>query len=153
MINPDASRVVVLEVGPDLESGKGIIQTGESMAESFNLPESVSYCGWFAVLHPGRNDVISSFVLQPTPEGIEKLRTNGLPERFPALIHGNDGLYFMAGDFGKCNVSLLFSRIVGLREVIALVRSKGTGNPNNFFYSYYQPFVSSLVESAGEHTE
>ncbi len=148
LVNTDANRVIVLVEGEDIQTDEGLIVTDTAQQEQFNLPGRVNYTGWFSVLHPGRNDVVSTFALNPTISGSEKLMNAGLPESFPALIQGNGDLFFMAGDFGKSNVSLLFSRVPGVRDVITAIRGSGKLNPSNFFYTYYRPFMKKMVDDA-----
>jgi hypothetical protein len=150
MINTDANRVVVLQEGEDIHTRDGLIRTDPGEAEAFHLPNAVNYAGWFTVLHPGRNEVVSTFELNPSEGGMEILQENGLPDVFPAVIHGNGSFYFLAGDFGKNKVQLCFSRVPGLRDVIGAVRKSGTRNPNNFFFTFYQPFMNGILDEVRE---
>jgi hypothetical protein len=149
MINPENERVLVLEEGKEIESSDGLILSTDDAVAEYNLPSRVNYHGWFSVLHAGRNIVLSEFNLNATGEGREVLNEFGLPERFPALIHADDNTYFMAGDFGKCRSNPLFSRVMGLGSVIDGARSKSK-RASNFFYSYYKPFMTKMVQDAKE---
>lgn len=153
MINLDANRVVVLMENEDFNSGDGLIRTDAEYTDAYGLPEAVNYTGWFSVLHPGRNEVISTFTLNPTETGMELLRENGLPENFPALIRGNGSFYFLAGDFGKNDVQLFFSRVPGIRDLIGGIRKAGKMNPDNFFFTYYQPFMDEMLDRVREKKE
>lgn len=147
IVNEDVSRMLVLEEGIDIETKEGFIYTDEIAMERFDLPASVNYHGWFTILHPGNNDVLSTFKLSPTESGMEKLSSNGLHDSFPALIETANNFYYLAGDFGKCKVSLRFSRIIILNKLVAALKSN-TRNPSNFFYTYYQPFMNQVIEDA-----
>jgi hypothetical protein len=73
------------------------------------------------------------------------LSANGLPESFPALIEVGNNFYYMAGDFGKCQRSLRFSRIMVINKLIEAMKSNSK-NPSNFFYTFYQPFMEEILE-------
>jgi hypothetical protein len=149
MINPDNERVLVLEEGKEIKSSGGLILSTKDAVAEYNLPSRVNFHGWFSVLHAGRNEVLSEFNLNATGEGRERLNEFGLPETFPALIHAEDNLYFMAGDFGKCSSNPFFSRVMGLGSFIDGARSKSK-RASSFFYSYYKPFMTKMVQDAKE---
>ncbi len=148
IINEDVSRMIVLEEGTDIATKEGLIATREASMERFDLPAAVNYNGWFTILHPGNNEVLSIFELNPSISGKEKLNANGLPETFPALIEVDDNFYCMTGDFGKCKVNLLFSRVMVINKLVSAVKSNGVKNPDNFFYTYYQPFMTNIIKDA-----
>ncbi|MCF8225888.1 MAG: hypothetical protein K9J30_08410 [Bacteroidales bacterium] len=143
--NPESKRILVLEEGKDIQSTNGLIKTTSEGVEKFGLPEEVNYSGWFTVLHPGRNKTISSFVLNPTEEGHQKLNKMGIPDNFPALIQADNHFFYLAGDFGKNNVRLFPSRLWGINDLINLPR-KRSKRASNFYYSYYQPFVTTIID-------
>lgn len=149
MINPENERVLVLEEGKEIESSGGLIFSTKDAVADYNLPSRVNYHGWFSVLHAGRNIVLSEFILNATDEGRVVMNEFGIPETFPALIHADDNLYFMAGDFGKSRSNPFFSRIMGLGSLIDGARSKSK-RASNFFYSYYKPFMTKMVQDAKE---
>lgn len=148
-INLDAQRIVVLEEGKDINTLKGLIFTGEEGRKEFKLPAKVCYEGWFMLLHPGENDVISSFDLQATEEGLRKLNEFGVPESFPALIRMDENFYFMSGDFGKCSSSSFLPKVFGIGQIYNKIKSF-SHKSSNFFYSYYQPFMNRIVKDAIE---
>lgn len=150
IINDDLSSIVVLIEGVDIETTDGLITTNSIGMEKFNLPEAVNYSGCFTILNAGKNTVHSMFNLNPTTSGLEKLKANALPGNFPALIQVGTNVYYLAGDFGKCKSSLFFSRFLGLNSIISAVKSKAVDNPDNFFSTYYQPLMTTIVRDARE---
>jgi hypothetical protein len=149
MINPENGRVLVLKEGKEIESSDGFIISTKDAVANYNLSPRVNYHGWFSVLHAGRNVVMSEFNFNATAEGRDILNEFGIPETFPALIHADDNLYFMAGDFGKCRSNPFFSRVMGLGSLIDGARSHSK-RASNFFYSYYKPFMTKIVQDAME---
>lgn len=142
--NAESQRIIVLLEGIDINTSNGLIRTSEEGIEKFNLPERVNYKGQFTVLHPGRNKVISTFQLNPTDEGRKKLNEGGIPASFPALIETDNHLYYLAGDFGKSNVNMFFSRIAGVNSLLQGTKKRSI-NANNFYYSYYYPFMNTIL--------
>jgi len=151
LMDPAGGRVVILQEGKHIQSGDGLIITNKEWSEKLHLPEKVNYSGWFTLLHPGQNTVISEFTMNPTDIGLALLNEQGIPYRFPAAILTEPQTYLFAGDFGKNTVSHLFSKVVVIRPVHDAIKRRNYLNSKNFFYSYYQPFMTSIVESAMEN--
>jgi hypothetical protein len=149
MINPENERVLVLQEGKEIDCSDGLIFSTKDAIAEYNLPSRVNYHGWFSVLHAGRNIILSEFNLNATDEGRKMLNEFGIPEIFPALIHADDNLYFMAGDFGKCRSNPFFSRVMGVGSFIDGARSRSM-RASNFFYAYYKPFMTRMVQDAKE---
>ncbi len=147
LMNKDAARILVLEEGRGIQTADGLIVSTEKAIESFGLPEAVNYSGWFTLLHPGRNEVFSEFRLNPSEEGKQMLNEFGIPETFPALIHVEENLYFLAGDFGKCRSSKVLPRLWVLGSALEHIKSNSK-NASSFFYSYFQPFMNTIIEDA-----
>ena len=149
LINEEAHRIVILKEGIDINTKEGLIRSGKEAMKKFNLPSATNYNGWFTFLHPGQNEVLSKFTLNPSEKGQDILNEAGIPDTFPALIQFNTNCYYLAGDFGKCKVRFLMSKLPFIRPLYdALKRS--SKNSNNFFYSYYQPFMTSIVNESIE---
>jgi hypothetical protein len=149
MINADAGRILVLEEGSEIQTSGGlIVSTGHAMDE-YGIPESVNYTGWFTLLHPGRNEVCSEFRLNPTEEGKLLLNEFGIPESFPALIHAEDNLWFLAGDFGKCKSNRVVPRLWAVGPLLERINGNSK-QASNFFYTYYMPFMRTVIEDARE---
>lgn len=149
LINKDAARILVLEEGQGVQTADGLIASTEKGVDIYGLPEAVNYEGWFTLLHPGRNEVLSEFQLNPTEEGRLLLNEFGIPASFPALIHADKNLYFLAGDFGKCKSSRILPRLWILGSAMEQIKGNKR-KASNFFYSYYQPFMNTILEDARE---
>jgi hypothetical protein len=149
MINIEAERVFVLREGTEIETKDGLIITEDTLAEQYNISPRVNFTGWFTLMHPGNNEVISDFQLNETGLGKEKLNQFGVPGRFPALIKADENFYYMAGDFGKSSSNGLLPKVGIIGPIYNSIR-KGSKSAPAFFYSYYQPFMTSIVEDALE---
>jgi len=77
----------------------------------------------------------------------------GISGRFPALIKADENFYFMAGDFGKSKSNVFFPKVLLIRNFFDGVKSRSKES-SNFFYSYYQPFMKTLLkETMDEKSE
>lgn len=152
MINPEARRVLVLSEGDHIQSDHGLIVSTDQAMETYDLPPITNFDGWFTILHPGRNPVLSEFRLDPTEEGMQLLNDFGIPETFPALIHADENVWMMAGDFGKCRSNVFFPKVAGIGTLYERIMGKGKG-AQSFFYSYYQPFMTHMIDEARQVRE
>ncbi len=152
MVNPESRRVLVLLEGEDIQCKKGFLFSSNKAIDKYNLLSRVKYHGWFSILHAGRNEVLSEFQLNATEKGKVALNEFGIPETFPALIHADDHLYFMAGDFGKSRSDAVFARMVFLGPLVTGIRSRSKG-ASSFFYSYFKPIMTSILHDAIEIKE
>jgi len=149
LINPEARRVLVLKEGEHIQTENGLIVSTDIAMDEYGLPPFVNFEGWFSLLHPGRNEVLSEFRLEPTEEGKQLLNEFGIPETFPALIHAGENVWFLAGDFGKCRSNILLPRVAVVGPVFETLKGK-SAKASNFFYSYYEPFMTTMVDKAIE---
>lgn len=146
LIDQTKDRVVVLQEGKEVNLSGGFIYATYEARERFNIPEKTSYQGWFSLIHPGKNNVLCSFNINPSDAGTSILNANGLPDKFPAVVERNTSFYFLAGDFGKSNVNICFSRVYGINNLIDAMKRRDFENPSNFFYTFYKPLMKGLIE-------
>jgi hypothetical protein len=118
-----------------------------------NLPDIVPYPDWFDVVLIERDyQVISYYDINPTSEGLEKLRNMGLPRFFPAAVakpNGKGNMYYLAGDFSDLRTNLGSSRFEGLPFLwrgLHLVTDYT--DRESFFWNYYYPLTSKILEIA-----
>ena len=117
------------------------------------LPEIVPYPDWFDVVLIEREyKVISYYDINPTTEGLEKLRSMGLPRFFPAAIvkeNGKGKMYYFAGDFSDIRVDLGSAKFTGLPLLWkGLHMVSDYTDRESFFWNYYFPLTSSILNSA-----
>ncbi|MBN7816672.1 hypothetical protein [Algoriphagus pacificus] len=118
-----------------------------------NLPELVPYPDWFDVVLIERDyQVISYYDINPTAEGLEKLRSMGLPRFFPAAVskqNGKGNMYYFAGDFSDLRTNLGSAKFAGLPFLwkgLHLVTDHT--DRESFFWNYYYPLTSKILETA-----
>ncbi len=151
LCNEKYERIIVLPADQYMNKKFPTIETSAPKASEYNLPEEVAYTGWFEIVYQGQNEVISQINLNMNKEGEEMLKANGLEASFPASIKIADKpVFFMAGDFSKQNVVLMWSRLRIFSDICRGVCKGMTGNPNRFFQTYYVPLISSILGSYHE---
>lgn len=117
------------------------------------LPDVVPYPDWFdVVLIERAYNVISYYDINPTTDGLEKLRTMGLPRYFPAAVVKNNGkgkLYYFSGDFSDMRNHLGSARFKGLPFLWRGMHFVSDyTDRESFFWNYYFPLTSKILEVA-----
>ncbi len=146
LLNDKQKRIIILPSEKFMTEDYPAIRTEPKHSAFFNIPPSVAFTGWFSIVYQGRNEVISSLDLNLNDEGIDFLKRNGIDSVFPATIRGKNNFYYLAGNYSEENVLLTFSKYRVFSDVLRLVGKNMTGNPDQFFYTYYFPFMSSLLD-------
>jgi hypothetical protein len=121
--------------------------TENAFTEEMKLPKKAVFTGWFDIVHPGKNTVVSYFNMNLNEAGIDVLKNNGLDPVFPATIKSSDNhMVFIAGDFSKQKITMASSRVMLMNNVIHGVCKYMPGNPGFFFHNYYVPFMSCILD-------
>jgi len=144
-------KVEGLTFETDYQNKIPLIRTQRINPLSKLLPEIVPYPDWFDVVLIERDyQVISYYDINPTSEGLEKLRSMGLPRFFPAAIVKNNGkgkMYYLAGDFSDLRIQLGSPRFSGLPffwKGLHIVSDYT--DRESFFWNYYYPLTSQILE-------
>ena len=147
LCNLKQNRVVILP-SEEYLNDQPTIKTGKQMSETYNLPEEVSFTGWFNIVHEGENEVISRLDLNLNDDGVEYLKKNGLEASFPVSVKMQDKpVFFLAGDFSKQKVFLPSSKMRIVNDVYRSICKNMTGNPGLFFQTYYLPLMSGILST------
>lgn len=140
--------IIVLEEGKHLATAMPVIRTAATEAGIFGLTESVTFTNSFDIIDPGRNNVISEFVLNTTPAGDTLLAVNDLQPVFPAVIQEPlvQRTYYFSGDFANNDIPFWTARIKNIQKSAkALLYSDNQDDPRRFFWLYYKPLVTSIL--------
>jgi hypothetical protein len=148
LLNLSQNRIVVLPAVKYMNSGYPDIITDPEIASEYNIPEKVSFTGWFDIPFQGENKVISHFKLNLNQDGIDLLRLNGIESEFPAVIESvNKRFYYMAGDFSKSKVCLSTSRLGFLSGIIREMGKNKTQDPDKFYKVYYDFLIAGILNN------
>ncbi len=142
-----------LTFGDDYQNKIPLIRTQRINPIGENLPEIIPYPDWFDVVLIERDyQVISYYDINPTNEGLEKLRSMGLPRFFPAAIvkdNGKGKMYYLAGDFSDLRVELGSPKFTGLPFFWkGLHLLTDYTDRESFFWNYYFPLISNFLEES-----
>jgi hypothetical protein len=96
-------HIVVLEQNKDITSKGCIMGYTDEGKKYFDINEDIRYNYWFDIVMPKDDAIIySSFILDLTNTGKQKLEEMRIPLSFPAVIYSNSQdykSYYFAGDF------------------------------------------------------
>ena len=135
----------------DYENKIPLVRTQKINKHGFNLPEVVPYPDWFDVVMIERDyQVISYYDIAPTVEGLQRLRSMGLPRFFPAAVvrkAGEGTQYYFAGDYsdirGKFGSPYFFGLPILWR---GLYVASDYSDRQSFYWNYYHPLTKQVLE-------
>jgi len=143
--------IIVLEEGTHLKSAIPYILTDSTYCAKYGVANKVAYDGWFDVIDPLANKVVSKFQLETTPVGDTLLFENAITKgfsriEFPAVITDtlNQRTYYFSGDFATNNIPYWVSRFRGVNKLKGLLYSENVNDPRRFFWLYYKPLLNGI---------
>mgnify|MGYP005834609227 CR=1 FL=1 len=139
-------NIVVLEEGMHLKSGLPYIITDPEYCNKYGLIDKVGFDGWFDIINPKANEVISMYKLETMPQGDTLLAENDLTNEFPAVIVEpvNQRTYYFCGDFAANNVNFWTARLAGVPKLKGILYSDKENDTRRFFWLYYRPLVKGI---------
>lgn len=146
-------RVIVLEASTHLNRDVPIIRTQNGFAKRYQLPSIIQYPYWFDIVEATNNeDVTARFDLSTNARGDSLLADYDLNSAFPAIInHGeNYNFYYFAGDFCQNPIYTETSYFSGVQFVDFLFYSDQKDDRARFFWNYYLPLISGILEDTYE---
>ena len=142
--------VEILDEDKDLTENFPEIYTLKQGVEKFHLPEVITYPYWFDILQiDSSNTPLSIYHISTTVRGDSIMKRNGIPTTFPAVIEHNRydyKFYYFAGDFADNSISRNWSHFSGVPFIKSFMASLKEGNRENFYWSYYYPLMSTILE-------
>lgn len=152
----DKGKIEILSYGVDIMRKVPAIISSRKSQEKYNIPEIASYPYWVDIVLASRDfEVVSYYDLKPTDEGIEKLRSIGLPRYFPAVLAKNIGengkFYYFSGDFADNPVNESAYKFYGIARLWRMFLSaEDISSRNSFFWNYYFPLMKSIFIEADQ---
>ena len=143
--------------GADYQNKIPLIRTQKINKHGFSLPEVVPYPDWFDVVMIERDyQVISYYDIDPSSEGLQRLRSMGLPRFFPAAVvrtiqEGSQ--YYFAGDFSDIRGDFGSPYFFGLPTLWrGLYVASDYSDRQGFFWNYYFPLISQVLKKTKNKT-
>lgn len=141
------SRIEVLLLDVDLLEALPTIEASAEGQQTYGLPATTPYSGWFEVMELGEKAVCpATFVLLPTEQGAQRLQQLGLPHRFPAIIQAADSCptFYFCADFAENPTAPFCAKLRGGLLLNSLLN--GNGHEAHFFQHFYAPLMQHLIE-------
>lgn len=138
--------IIVLEEGTTLKKAMPFIITDSLNSARFGVVNKVGFEGWFDIIDPQANHVISKFSLQTTNAGDTLLYENFLSKEFPAVITDtlNQRTYYFSGDFATNVIPFWTARFKGIEKLKGILYSEKEDDPRRFFWLYYRPLINGI---------
>jgi hypothetical protein len=138
--------IIVLEEGTHLKNGKLYIMTDSANCKKYGVINKVPFEGWFDIIDPQVNKVVSKFNLQTNSVGDTLLYENFLTNEFPAVITDtvNQRTYYFSGDFATNIIPFWTSRFQGVEKLKGILYSDKVDDPRRFFWLYYRPLINGI---------
>jgi hypothetical protein len=142
----------------DYQNKIPLVRTQKVNKHGFKLPEVVPYPDWFDVVLIERDyQVISYYDINPTTDGLQRLRSLGLPRFFPAAVVRNfekGSQYYFAGDFSDFSGEFGASQFFGLPALWrALYVASDYTDRQSFFWNYYYPLITQVLDMSKKKSE
>lgn len=147
----EAGKVVVLEERRHLNGAIPNIHTTIKDQIKYNLPEVFPYPFWFEInLSSRKNNVISVFKINSNRLGDSILYQNNILKVFPASIeieYQGNKLYYFSADFADNPIEENYAKFKYINYIKKIsVDNKSRVKRENFFYTYYYPLISNILD-------
>jgi hypothetical protein len=137
--------IIVLEEGTHLKNSMPVIVTDSANTAKYNVVASVPFDKWFDIIDPVDNMILSSFNIATTALGDTLLATNGLSNKFPAVVQdATERVYYFSGDFANEKIPFWISRFKGVEKLKGVLYSDKPEDTRRFFWLYYRPLINGI---------
>lgn len=140
-------EILVLEQGLQLKNSIPHIVTDAANCSKYGVTESVAFDGWFDIIDPQQNNIISRFQLETTALGDTLLSSNSLANWFPAVVQDSvtKRIYYFSGDFATNKIPYWTAKFEGVNKLRGLLYSEKADDPRRFFWLYYRPLMTGIL--------
>jgi hypothetical protein len=138
--------IIVLEEGTHLKSALPYIITDSITCAKYGVIKEVAFEGWFDIIDPMNNSVVSKFKLETTAAGDTLLYENYLSGEFPAIItNASQRTYYFSGDFATNKIQYWTARLEGIEKLKGVVYTEKPDDPRRFFWLFYRPLLDGIL--------
>ncbi|WP_372775852.1 hypothetical protein [Mangrovibacterium sp.] len=142
-------RIVILEDETHLENEVPVIYTGRQYASYYKLADKIKYPFWFDICSTDSvNQIVANYRIEHNQKGDSILRRWHIPAEFPAVIKrkADYPFYYFAGDFADNPISMSKAKFKYIDSIESMFYSKNISERHSFFWRYYRPLVSRIVD-------
>ncbi|MDA3854352.1 MAG: hypothetical protein PF444_08965, partial [Bacteroidales bacterium] len=145
----NAGEVTILENETHLNSKTPVIHTSKNTAEYYRIPEEINYPLWFDICSTDTtNQVISKYIIHTNSMGDAILKQWHIPKEFPAVIKrkADYPYYYFAGDFADNPMAMKAAKYKYIGEFNAIFYDTSADEQKYFFWTYYRPLLSQILD-------
>jgi hypothetical protein len=146
----ETERLLVLQSGVDLDYEIPILNTGEHLVKSYELPEYIRYPYWFDInFAKDTNDVYATYKIHTNERGDSILGSQLLPSEFPAIIadHEENLRWYFCGDWADSPTPFGLSYFKGVQFMRKFFyNNRDELDRKKFFWEYYEPLLTGIFE-------
>lgn len=148
----DREQVVILEEDWHLTNPMPHIISNKFAQDHYGLPKEIKYSFWFDVMKPDEkvNQVISSFRISASKEGLEELERYDIPSVFPAITMHKEkdySFFYFSGDFSDNPIGITSSYFKGIGYFKGMFYDEDDiAERTSFFWKYYRPLMNKILE-------
>lgn len=146
-------KVEILENKTHLDIEVPIIYTDKAIAKKFNVRKKMKYPFWFDIISvtDTTNKVLSEYKIGANLVGDTLLRHWNIPNKFPAMVANQNGLYYyLAGDFCDNPIGLGSAKFRGIHWFTFITATNEKAERVSFFWHYYRPFLMKVLDDYSE---
>jgi hypothetical protein len=140
-------EIIVLEQGTHLKNAMPHIITAPSYCKKFGVTPSVAFDKWFDIIDPLQNNIVSEFNIETNSMGDTLLASNGLVNRFPAVVQDSVSkrTFYFSGDFATNDIHYWTAKFEGVNKLRGFLYSERADDPRRFFWLYYRPLITNIL--------
>ena len=140
------SEIIILEEGTQLKSAIPVITTDSLNAKKYHVASKVGFGGWFDIIDPKSDHVISTYNIETTALGDTVLSENSLSKNFPAVVTDttNQRTWYFAGDFAANKIDYWTAKFKGFSGIKGISYSDSESDMRRFFWLYYRPLINTI---------
>jgi hypothetical protein len=149
-------KVVILDKNDT--NGTGVLFAFTDQGREFFKDDvTVNYNYWFDVIsYQNEDEVLATYSLAVNNEGIKKLRENGIPDVFPAVIHHKNTVYesfYFAGDYADEAELPTIHQTFGLTTLRKWLTPNSSNSTQPFYYKAYIPMMSKILKNIEKNSQ
>ncbi|MDQ1910171.1 hypothetical protein RAC89_06620 [Paenibacillus sp. GD4] len=153
----EQDQIIVLEEGKDTGKSGNVFRLTEEGEAFVGSSLKARYNYWFDVIEPeDSKEVLAYYQLDVTDAGEDKLREQGLPSTFPAVIRHDTGIYrayYFAGDYADNNEVPGFYKASWLDSIFRAVSWDSGKSEQSFYWRAYLPLMKRIFKEATDLRE
>nr|WP_320119070.1 hypothetical protein [uncultured Marinifilum sp.] len=144
-------HIIILENETHLIDEFPILKSTQSTQEEYQVPGEIYYPFWFDInTSDSRNEILANFQINVNEKGKQLMDSLNVPLEFPAIFQHKKDYHFtyFACDFSDNQMGIYSSYFDGVEKINgAFYSANQVKDRKMFFWKYYRPFMTTLMDS------